>query len=151
MTWVKSWLKICYNKSMYNTIIEKVVTALSTITGIKAVYDYEAPNYEKYPCAVIIPLGRNSIFKTIGRDNERRYRFQVRLVHKIESSQTDQKQLRTLADAVDNLFESQSRLDLGGSVNYTIPAEGAFKFITGEVGLYVYEFVLEASYLFARQ
>lgn len=136
---------------MYNTIIQKVVSAISSITGIKAVYDYEAPNYEKYPCAVIVPLGRASAFKTIGRDNERRYRFQVRLIHKIESSQTDQKTLRTLADAVDNLFESQAQLDLGASVNYTIPSEGVFKFITGEVGLYLYEFVLEASYLFARQ
>lgn len=135
---------------MYNTIIEKVMTALASISSIKATYDFEADTYEKYPCVVVIPISRSSVFKTIGRDNERTYRFQVRVIHKIDDSQVDQKQLRTVADAVDNLFESKAQLNLGGSVNFTRPSEGNFKFVIREAPLYIYEFVLEASYLFAR-
>ena len=135
---------------MYNSIIQKLFTALSGITSIKAFYDYEAINYEKYPCVVIIPMSRSSAFKTIGRDNERIYKFQVRIIHKIDTPETDQKQLRTVADAVDSLFEGSAQLSLGGTVNFTIPSEGNFKFNVGETSLYIYEFVLEASYLFHR-
>jgi hypothetical protein len=95
---------------MINTLKKEIVTQLSSISNVQAVYDYERSNFTGFPAATVTCSGNENEYDTTA-SNMRTFAFTIRLYEQIE----DVPQLDNISD---NAKERAERImgDLIGAV-----------------------------------
>jgi len=140
-----------------NAISSKIKSKLQTISGIGVVYDFPWVQFEAYPAATITPSGFSSNYET-RTENQRVYKFIIRLFHSIDvitAKETEKERvqeavriIRGKMDTIVNEFDKDEtltgiELPTGETMLGSIPAPSDIvyfpeeKMVVGEITLEV--------------
>ncbi len=125
----------------YVTISAQIKALLATIVELNAVYDYEAKELLKYPCATVTAMGHKNEFNDLAA-NKRRFQFVIRVYNRTDSASDGERIMKIVADKV--LEKIEGNVTLNSSCDWAIPSEAKWGYVEREVPLRFCEITVEA-------
>lgn len=116
----------------YVTIAAQLKSLLEGVSGLNAVYDYDAKELKKYPAATITAQGHQGAFSDL-QANRHEYAFVIRIYYQTEDAASAESVMRTVVDAVMNEIETHTTLN--DTCSWARPSEASWGFLEREVPL----------------
>lgn len=125
----------------YVSIATQLKTLLQSITELSTVYDYEAKELNRYPCATLTAGSHKNNFQDTAA-NRRQFVFTIRLYNRTDSAADGERIMRVVADKVIQAVETN--ITLNGSCDWAAPSEGVWGYQEREVPVRVCEITVIA-------
>jgi len=125
----------------YVAISYAIVSLLSEITELLAVYSKEPAELLKYPCATVSSISHQNVPNDTAA-NRRCYSHIIRLYYKLDSANDAEGILRSIADLVIDKLESH--VSLNDTCDYSTPSKGIWRSAEREVPVKVVEITIDA-------
>ena len=136
----------------YSNFQSQILTSLSALDGIRAVYGYEAEDISGFPCVTVTPTTSSEKILDTAR-SEREYRFRVLLFDDIASNEDTRAQVESrmmgLADTVLSTLEAIDFSSVGGMLSSV--QNGGFQYMQRQSGaLRAFEVTIAIRQIVAR-